>query len=318
MSLQSIFNRIGNLLIHFNRVLARKGTYKFAIKNWERIEDVNLAQKVMDTEFFRDTIEPIPLDLEKHHRYLILAPHQDDETIGAGGLMIALKNLKRKVDVLFITDGAQIIDGYTADEVVELRNKEAKKALSYTNATIHYLGINNMSVKLSEENVANFREHIENLQPDVILLPWFMDGPVKHRVTNHILLFSDGLRKLNKDIQIWGYQVHNVLYPNTYLDISPYIETKRQMIECYNSQNEYFECYDHLVVGMNAWNSRFLRKIPGQITKQYVETFFALPIVDYLDILEKFYTKEIDELYKGRPALIKEMKNMNELFKLKK
>lgn len=296
-----------------NKVFAKRGPYRFVIKNWDRLEDVNLVQKIMNTEFFKDTIKPQPLLLEKFNNYLILAPHQDDESIGAGGLMLYLKDLNKKIDVVFTTDGAQHINGYTPQEVSELRNEEAQQALSFTGAAIHQIPVSNMSIKVKKEHIEQLSNLIEELKPDVILLPWLLDSPVKHRVTNHMLYLANKHKGVNSKIEIWSYQVHNTIYPNAYLDITSKIEEKKKMVEAYHSQNENFICYDHLVTGMNAWNSRFLTYKPQQVKRQFIELFFTLPVKDYLGLIERFYLPNIKEVYKGRPTLVKNMKETNNL-----
>lgn len=314
MNKKAFYKNLKNFLLSLNRVIARRGPYRFVIKNWDRIEDINLVESIMKTDFFKDTIEPQPLPIDKFSRFLVLAPHQDDETIGAGGLMLYLKELNKQLDVVFMTDGAQDIEGFTTQEVVDMRNKEAKEALRPTGARIRSIPISNMRIDVKEEHLGQLSMIISETKPEVILLPWFLDTPVKHRVTNHLLFLANKDNPINPKLEIWSYQVHNSIYPNAYLDITSKVQSKREMLKVYRSQNDNFINYDHLTLGMNAWNSRFLKYKPQDVKPQYIELYFTLPIIDYLELIDRFYMSNLEEVYKGRNDLIGVMKSLNNVY----
>src|SRR4029077_11597995 len=51
---------------------------------------------------------PPTLDVSPGTRLLVVAPHPDDETLGAGGLMARVHETGGRVNVVYLTDG----DGY--------------------------------------------------------------------------------------------------------------------------------------------------------------------------------------------------------------
>jgi LmbE family N-acetylglucosaminyl deacetylase len=64
--------------------------------------------------------------------WLILAPHPDDETLGAGGLVAALSDARAHVRVAFLTDGAAShieAPGWSARRIAGVRAREADAAL---------------------------------------------------------------------------------------------------------------------------------------------------------------------------------------------
>lgn len=66
------------------------------------------------------------------HRWLVLAPHPDDETLGAGPLIGRLREAGRPVAVAFLTDGAASHPGsatHPRDRMRQLRRREARAAL---------------------------------------------------------------------------------------------------------------------------------------------------------------------------------------------
>jgi hypothetical protein len=106
-------------------------------------------------------------------------------------------------------------------------------------------------------------------------------------------------RLLDMDhVEVWGYQVHNHLYPNIAIDISDQIDTKREMIDQFVSQNSNFKDYSHLTVGLNAYNSKFLKGA------KYCELFFGLPLKRYIEFIERFYKNNEEEIYRGEKNYI--------------
>ncbi|MFC3695653.1 PIG-L deacetylase family protein [Chenggangzhangella methanolivorans] len=65
-------------------------------------------------------------------RWLVLAPHADDETIGAGALIATAARRGRLAGVAFVTDGAGShphADGRSRAMLVALRRREAERAM---------------------------------------------------------------------------------------------------------------------------------------------------------------------------------------------
>jgi hypothetical protein len=138
---------------------------------------------------------------------------------------------------------------------------------------------------------------VAGLSPQVILVPWLLDT-AKHRIVNHLLWLANYRHPLPA-CEVWGYQVHNSLIPNGYVDITPVAEQKRRLIERYTSQVTYLRRYDHMAMGMAAWNCRFLPDYKADPVARYVEAFCALPLHEHLKLIESFYFRDLDVTYRG-------------------
>ncbi|WP_294190276.1 PIG-L family deacetylase [uncultured Sphingomonas sp.] len=80
----------------------------------------------------------LPITQAARNGWLILAPHPDDEALGAGGLIAGLSRAGARLQVAFLTDGAAShVDapGWTARRVAALRAAEAKAALRVLGAS---------------------------------------------------------------------------------------------------------------------------------------------------------------------------------------
>ncbi len=285
--------------IHAQR--AAHGPYRFLVRKWDSVSDVDLALRLIETEFFVQELHPQPLPFEKLESLLVIAPHQDDETIGAGGTLLLASKSGAKIDIVFLTDGTpnHHQKGTSPMDTSRIRQEEAFDVCTRLGARMHQLGISNSDPKPTIEDVDQLSEIIHRLRPQVVLAPWILDSPAKHRLVNHLLWLANKRHGL-PDFEVWGYQVHNTLFPNGYVDITSVANEKRSLLECYRSQNEVSKRYDHLAMGMGAWNSRFLETTEPK----YLELFFVLPIHDVLRMVEQFYLPDISATYRGHKAVI--------------
>lgn len=282
---------------------AARGPYRFLVKRWDAINDLELAARVLGTDYFKHELEPLPLPIKNISSILVLAPHQDDESIGAGGALLLARNAGCRLTVLYLTDGAPEPQNATfagnVEEAVAVRDKEALQACSHLRADIAYLGLSNVKVFPTIVHARKLAQILHDLRPQVVLAPWLLDSPAKHRMTNHLLWAANRMMPL-PDFEVWGYQVHNTVYPNGYIDITSVIEEKRQLIQYFQSQNNFSAPYDHLAIGLAAWNSRILRGPE----KKYLELFFTVPKDELFKLVERFYFKDLRATYRGHAQVL--------------
>src|SRR5471032_3343833 len=101
---------------------------------------------------------------------LVLAPHQDDDVLGCGGL-IALRRLAgRDVHVAYLTDGSASHPGHptlTPSLLAAQRAMEARTALrvlGVESRAIHFLGARDGALdRLAEAEVATLSAQLEKL-----------------------------------------------------------------------------------------------------------------------------------------------------------
>lgn len=88
-------------------------------------------------------------------KVLIIAPHQDDEILAAGGLMQRMQKNGEHVSILFATNG-----DYLGPEVAQIRYYESCKALKYlgvSNENISYLGYGDTGMQNSHSFLTKLR-----------------------------------------------------------------------------------------------------------------------------------------------------------------
>ena len=288
-----IKRQIKRVLRQLQAMRTRDGQYRFLVRKWDGIPEIDLALRVMGTEYFKTEMVPLPLPLADLRSMLVIAPHQDDDAIGAGGAMLLAARAGVRIDVLFVTDGGEEGD----PRVAGVRAREAEAACAMVGAAKHDLLISNAAPQPTLADLERLSELLHRLKPQVVLCPWLLDSPAKHRLVNHLLWLAHRRFGL-PDFEVWGYQVHNTLFPNGYVDITEVAEEKRKLIQCYKSQLEASCRYDHLSLGLAAWNSRFIREEEKSNPQaRYVEVFFALPQREHLRLVETFYFDDFSATY---------------------
>ena len=117
---------------------------------------------------------------------MVLAPHPDDETLGAGGLIARLRLLGVPVTVVALTDGE---GAYTdAEGLAEIRIQEQTTALARLGVpreSIHRLGLPDRYLMENEDQL--YAEVLRLAEPQTHLVaPWTRDFHPDHEAAGRI------------------------------------------------------------------------------------------------------------------------------------
>lgn len=294
------------VLQRIHHLRAARGPYRFLVRDWKGISDINTLATVLQTDYFRNELRPLPLPASQFRRILVLAPHADDEIIGVGGTLALAAKEGANIHICYVTDSA--LNGIT--DSVSVRRAEAESVCVQLGATMHELRVSNITCKVELAHVEHLSDLLNTIRPEVILLPWLFDFPPKHRVVTHLFWLAQ--QKKLADAEIWGYQVHNVLFPNGYVDITEHMDTKIALLRAYRSQISRLYRYDHQAKGMAAWNSRYLREnAKGDGVARYLEVFFTLPAEAFHTLVEQHYFTDLAATYRGHTSIIGTMRRIH-------
>jgi LmbE family N-acetylglucosaminyl deacetylase len=191
------------------------------------------------------------LDAPPLRSALIIAPHADDEVLGAGGLIARLTRSNCLVHVVFATvDGMQHYgtDQRTTVDEREAEIQDVKKLLGFT-YTILYRGqhlIERLDTVPQRELVDAYESAIDCWRPDILLLPHGVDFD-----QDHVACFRAAFAaarpipsKLGKHFasRVVSYEMPKLTWsqeafqPNLYFDITEHLNLKLKAIEAYRSQ----------------------------------------------------------------------------------
>ena len=217
-----------------------------------------------------------PLYIDSDDRILIVAPHQDDETIGCGGIML---RYGKQCDVWVVTDGQMDHEaGLTDAEFANIRNEESKKAAEI--AGVRNVIFSNIPNGMTANHFSSLKS-FDLKQYSCIFIPNRNEEHKEHRAVNEAVRRM--VRRQHIRAQVFEYEVWAPLpYPNTFLDISDVYVEKDKMISCYESQlkvrdyhamvrglalyrgvlyhTDYAEGYEQL--GFRSWRKKILFSLP--------------------------------------------------------
>ena len=81
-------NVFRTILKRLERTINTRQTYKFFIRDWTSLTDLQSCANVLSTVRFNQTLEPLEMSAPRGQRITVIAPHPDDEMLGAGGTLI--------------------------------------------------------------------------------------------------------------------------------------------------------------------------------------------------------------------------------------
>lgn len=125
------------------------------------------------------------LDLANGGPILVVAPHPDDETIGAGGLMLRAAAAGRPVHWLIVTT-MRPEDGWPAARMAAREDEIAAVTQDYGFAGVHRLGLptTRLDTLPLGDVVAAIAAVVKEVQPEVLLLPHRGDAHSDHQVVH--------------------------------------------------------------------------------------------------------------------------------------
>lgn len=184
---------------------------------------------------------------------LVLAPHQDDESLGCGGLIAAAIQAGRRVHVVFVTDGSASHSGslrYPPRSLAGLRANEAREALAVLGvppSQVTFLDLpDSRAPSEGPAFEAAARQIVavgRRIAPTAIFATWRWEPHGDHRATWHLAdRASESLECGVYGYLIWAWQLppdSDLPEPRPSgwrLDIRAHQAVKRAAIACHRSQ----------------------------------------------------------------------------------
>lgn len=219
-------------------------------------------------------------------RYLVLAPHPDDEVIGCGGTLAHASSLSAQIGIVYFTSGADSarIGDVRRQEAVVALEILGVRALSYwMNSMVGSVGRTGRSERLAEI--------VKSFAPTTVLLPWFGDNHSDHRGTNIELLHVRNC--LPDSTKVLAYEVWTPAPTNVIQDITEYADVKRQAIRAHVTQERQWRL-SSMALSLNRFRAtNCLPPTPYDV--QYAEAFLGQSMPDYLDSAARMLYSWVEE-----------------------
>ncbi|RKI79318.1 hypothetical protein D7V90_15980 [bacterium 1xD42-87] len=205
------------------------------------------------------------LSVKESDRILIIAPHPDDECIGAGGILAMYSALCR---VLVLTDGRQG-QGDAAPEIEkEIRKQEFAREMQFLGITDYQM------LEYEDGTLMQHTDCLERVDLSCftkVFVTGIHDGHPDHTAAC-VSVFQALRRQSIDEIEIYLYEIHAPLREVTHLlDITEVMERKQELIRFHQSQLGTLP-YDRLAKSMAEY-----RALQNRMRDRYVEAFACMP-----------------------------------------
>lgn len=209
------------------------------------------------------------LELPDINKFLILAPHPDDESMGCSGTAIILNSKGASSAIVFITNGEKLY-GEPSEIIAEKRIMEAHRSCNLIGCKKNiFLNIPDGEVSVNEAlTYKKIAEVIDQIKPNIIFCPSPLDHHHDHIATSRVSLM---LHKNLRTFRLVFYEIYSTVRFSHLIDITGVIERKKDVIMNYHeSLYGKPEVYVHASLGLNAQRSIFTQK------KGYYEAFYII------------------------------------------
>lgn len=277
-----------HLATWWQEVRHHRREYRFVFTDWRKIGDLNRSAAVLDTLRFNDLIRPTLTDPAAGGSVTLLAPHPDDEALGAGGTLLTLRDRGTPLRIVFLTDGE-------AEPGATRRREEAGASAAELGAEAVFIGLPADAMPVDETACRRLAEAIGPC--DRLFLPFLLDDNDDHRRTSELIWRCYQRDLLVPGLQIWGYQVYTPIPANVLVDISPLAERKAALIRLHQSQMQTRD-WAHFSLGLNAFNIRLVRG-PQKRTIRYVESWVVMSLPAYADLCRSYFEPDATACYRN-------------------
>jgi LmbE family N-acetylglucosaminyl deacetylase len=262
--------------------LYARTNFKLFLKTSLADFDWRVQQLASVTDYFSSFVRPIPIRAPFGKSMLVVAPHQDDETIGCGGALALQVRAGKPAFIVILQDGADGHDqlGMARQDLVALRNEESRRAAGLLDIEApRFLNHADLAAA-AQETTEELREILLERKVDAVFIPFMLDGHRDHRTANYIL--ADALRTIDWNVRVFGYEVWGLCIPNVTVVIDDVIQQKLDMLSCFDFANKAVD-YVQSTKGLNMYHSRML----GSGVCKYAERFFEIPAHEYIGLVER-------------------------------
>jgi LmbE family N-acetylglucosaminyl deacetylase len=180
-------------------------------------------------------------------KILIIAPHPDDETLGAGG---TLATHAKKGDELYWCIVTEAYAPEWPDEFIKKRKEEiAQVAKVYGITGIFTLGFPTVKLDLAGQKKINdaMSQVIQEVKPDIVYVPYMYDLNKDHEIAFAAAMVATRPKKglpIKKILCYetvseteWGsYSKERAFVPNYYVDITDTFDVKVTAMKSYKSE----------------------------------------------------------------------------------
>lgn len=180
-------------------------------------------------------------------KVLVIAPHADDEILGVGGTMARHIAEGNEVYVCVVTRGEMPLFPVEAVETIRRETKRAHSMLGVKETFfLEFPAVMLEQVPRYQLN-GSIMDVILKVEPDIVYIPHIGDMQKDHQLVNEAAMVAVRPKYKHKISRVYAYEtlsetewnipnVTNAFIPTVYTDISKFINEKKKILSCFESQ----------------------------------------------------------------------------------
>jgi len=213
---------------------------------------------------------------------LVLSPHPDDEVIGCGGTLLQMLERGVRVHVIQMTDGSasQALrdeDEHTRRTIRAAEARRVAQAMGFTQLT--FLNARNGRLDESPPYVEGVRRAMDDMQPEIVFVPFINDRHPDHVAANLILDAALDGAESSFDPLVFSYEVWSLVPRHVAQPIDDVMQRKLDLLMLYPTPMRVVDYIRHCQVR----DGRHARRCLGR--DGYAEAFLALSRDGYRELL---------------------------------
>jgi len=230
--------------------------------------------KKITSKSIKEENEIIPYNVQTvpEGKWIVFAPHHDDETIGMGGTLLLAQEQNIDITLVIVTDGSL---GGTDIDTRKEETKDVAKKLNIEK--LIFLEQKDRDIIICDESIQQVKEILLEADANIIFIPSAMELHPDHRMTAELVWKSLCDIEINKNFEVFAYEISVQNQVNYLIDITDVIEEKKSLLNLYKSQLKEND-YDDFMLSLNRLRTYTLPK-----NVKYAEGFYRYNFKDKID-----------------------------------
>lgn len=180
------------------------------------------------------------------NKIMVISPHPDDETLGAGGSILKLRDTGNKIFWLNVTD---IKEGEDWDDALVMKRKYQIKQIREFYGFDDFINLRFPPARLNDcmqgELINAIGQVFDAIQPECIILPDYNDVHSDHKYVFEASYSCSKIFRREYIKRILTMEIlsetnfgkpYDVFKPNLYIDITDYLDRKMIALNLYDTE----------------------------------------------------------------------------------
>jgi len=193
-------------------------------------------------------------------KVLVIACHPDDAEFMMGGTLLLLKQRGCEIHSLNLANGCAGSAELPPAEIAGIRRREAMRAAEKLGAVFHESLANDIEIFYAEDLIRRVAALVRQVKPGIVLTQSLEDYMDDHMNTGKIAVTATFVRSVGnfrsipeepavfEDVMLYHATPHILsdmmrrpISPEIFVDVSPVIDAKEELLACHASQKEWLD-----------------------------------------------------------------------------